>query len=446
MTPTHLGARRTRQRATCRVRARPPSRRRPGGRFRRWLADPPPDTWYGAPDRRGPEPGLISLHFYNADARLPLPTRKPSPTTSASVSGRLPPGAGCGASSAAPGNNLPHPRSPPLCRAWRRPIPTPRRASAGGASSSRARGRSAERPAPPRGRVPLPASPPLHGRALAHWALGEGGAIPPVRVLPTGGRGRQYGSAGLSASRLGQPRMAAHLRCASAWLAWARASREAAPTTAPRRAHILTVPRAGAIMRRLSTHRHRRCAHASETGSRRRPNVLLIGIDSLRADHMSLYGYRGSLPRTWTSSRGHRVRALLATHPTTSGYARCSPGGTSSQVVALRHKGPMRETSPPWPRSSRRRNCTTSVGEGTRLTWIRHIPELRRVGLGRGRSPKANLNDVAFRSSPPRHDDKRIFLFLRHMDTHAPYLPPTRTSGRSTTATNSTRRTSRWSR
>ena len=35
--------------------------------LRRWLADPPPDTWYGCFRYDvEPEPGLISLHFYNA--------------------------------------------------------------------------------------------------------------------------------------------------------------------------------------------------------------------------------------------------------------------------------------------------------------------------------------------------------------------------------------------
>ena len=89
----------------------------------------------------------------------------------------------------------------------------------------------------------------------------------------------------------------------------------------------------------------------SETGSRRRPNVLLIGIDSLRADHMSLYGYpRLTTPHMDQFARGGTVfeRCYSPHIPTTSGYASMFTGRDcfGTQVVALRHKGPMREDVP----------------------------------------------------------------------------------------------------
>ena len=33
-----------------------------------------------------------------------------------------------------------------------------------------------------------------------------------------------------------------------------------------------------------------------------KPNIVLLGIDSLRADHMSCYGYDRLTSRTWTAS------------------------------------------------------------------------------------------------------------------------------------------------
>ncbi len=80
---------------------------------------------------------------------------------------------------------------------------------------------------------------------------------------------------------------------------------------------------------------------------RRPPSIVLIGIDSLRADHMSCYGY----PRLTTphldrfASQGTLFERHYSAHiPTTSGYANMLTGldvfGT--QVVALRHRGPMR--------------------------------------------------------------------------------------------------------
>ena len=81
---------------------------------------------------------------------------------------------------------------------------------------------------------------------------------------------------------------------------------------------------------------------------RRKPNILLIGIDSLRADHMSCYGYPTADHAAHRPVRAgrHALReARTAPHiPTTSGYGSMLTGMDvfSTQVVALRHKGPLR--------------------------------------------------------------------------------------------------------
>ena len=55
----------------------------------------------------------------------------------------------------------------------------------------------------------------------------------------------------------------------------------------------------------------------------RPPNLVLIGIDSLRADHMSLYGYdRLTTPHVdrWARTGTVFERAFSPNIPTTSGY------------------------------------------------------------------------------------------------------------------------------
>ena len=85
--------------------------------------------------------------------------------------------------------------------------------------------------------------------------------------------------------------------------------------------------------------------------ARRRPNLILIGVDSLRSDHMSLYGY----PRLTTShidrfaESGTVFLDSFSAHiPTTSGYANMLTGrdcfGTG--IVALRHKGSIADGVP----------------------------------------------------------------------------------------------------
>src|SRR6185295_12519991 len=79
----------------------------------------------------------------------------------------------------------------------------------------------------------------------------------------------------------------------------------------------------------------------------RPPNIVLFGVDSLRADHMSCYGY----PRQTTphidrlAGEGVLFQQTYSAHiPTTSAYSSMLTGMDvfNTQVVALRHKGPLR--------------------------------------------------------------------------------------------------------
>jgi len=173
----------------------------------------------------------------------------------------------------------------------------------------------------------------------------------------------------------------------------------------------------------------------SAPDQRPRPNILLIGIDSLRADHMSLYGYRYlTTPHIDRFARDGTVfeRCYSAHIPTTSGYASMFTGldcfGT--QVVALRHRGPMRPEAVTLAEMLRQEGYdTTSVGFEGNPAARGFDNYLSFSGWGsweEGRSPKAqNLNEVTLPELERlAAQDRPFFLFLRHMDPHAPYLPP----------------------
>ncbi|MCE5218328.1 sulfatase-like hydrolase/transferase [bacterium] len=168
---------------------------------------------------------------------------------------------------------------------------------------------------------------------------------------------------------------------------------------------------------------------------KRHPNLIFFGIDSLRADHMSCYNYpRLTTPHIDRFAQGATLfeNYFSPNIPTTSGYAAMLTGMDlfTSQVVALRHKGPMREEVKTLAEILREAGyTTTSVGYQGNPSARGFDNYLNFSGWGSwntGRSPKAeNLNAVAIPELDRLASQKKPFLlFLRHMDPHAPYLPP----------------------
>lgn len=166
-----------------------------------------------------------------------------------------------------------------------------------------------------------------------------------------------------------------------------------------------------------------------------KPNVVLIGIDSLRADHMSSYGYhRLTTPHLDQFAKGATLfeKTYSAHIPTTSAYASMLTGMDcfGTQVVALRHAGPLR------PEVKTLAEVLKDFGYNTTCVGFSGNPSSRGFdkyldypawgSWNEGRSPKAqNLNDVAIPELDRLAKKKDpFFLFLRHMDPHAPYLPP----------------------
>jgi arylsulfatase A-like enzyme len=158
-------------------------------------------------------------------------------------------------------------------------------------------------------------------------------------------------------------------------------------------------------------------------------------MDSVRADHMSLFGY----PRLTTphlarfAAKGAAFSQCFSPHiPTTPGYASMFTGmdAFGTDVVALRHQGglPAHLTT--------LAEILGGVGYHTSCVGFSGNPASRGFqqyldfsGWGSwnsGRSHKAeNLNAVTIPELKRlAGEDAPFFLFMRHMDTHSPYLPP----------------------
>jgi arylsulfatase A-like enzyme len=167
----------------------------------------------------------------------------------------------------------------------------------------------------------------------------------------------------------------------------------------------------------------------------KKTNLLLLGVDSLWADHMSCYGYQRQTTPHIDRFAAESVlfeRNYSPHIPTTSAYATMLTGMDcfSHQVVALRHQGGLTE------RVKTLAEILGEAGYNTTCVGFSGNPSSRGFqnyltfeGWGRWEerpSRKAeNLNAVALPELERlAQQDEPFFLFLRHMDPHSPYLPP----------------------
>ena len=165
-------------------------------------------------------------------------------------------------------------------------------------------------------------------------------------------------------------------------------------------------------------------------------NLVFFGIDSLRRDHMSLYGYnRLTTPHMAKYLEDGVVfnNCFSPSIPTSSGYSSMMTGLDcfSTDVVALRHKGDMAPGVKTMAEILGEKGYnTTCVGFRGNVGGRGYQKYIDFSGWGSdtpdGRSHKAeNLNAVTIPELERlAKEDKPFFLFLRHMDPHAPYLPP----------------------
>jgi arylsulfatase A-like enzyme len=168
---------------------------------------------------------------------------------------------------------------------------------------------------------------------------------------------------------------------------------------------------------------------------KKKTNLILFGLESLRTDHMSLYGYpRLTTPHLERYAAGGTVFSGLVSPsiPTTPGYSSMLTGMDTfgTDVVALRHEGPLgshvKTLAEVLAAEGYDTTCVGFSGNPASRGFHRYIDFSGWGSWKEGRSPKAeNLNAVTL----PELErlaaaDKPFFLFLRHMDPHAPYLPP----------------------
>ncbi|MGY4691031.1 sulfatase family protein [Salibacterium sp. K-3] len=168
----------------------------------------------------------------------------------------------------------------------------------------------------------------------------------------------------------------------------------------------------------------------------KKPNVIIFGIDSLRRDYMSSYGYHHQT--TPHIDRFAEEGVLFEQHfspsiPTTPAYANMLMGGDcfDTNVVGLRHQGPVGDEN--------KKTLAEILGEnGYQTTCVGFTNNPSSRGFQNyldyeawlpdetGRCPKAeNLNNVAIPELKRlEQEEEPFFLFLRHMDPHSPYLPP----------------------
>ena len=167
----------------------------------------------------------------------------------------------------------------------------------------------------------------------------------------------------------------------------------------------------------------------------RKPNLILIGMDSLRADHMSLYGY----PHLTTPhmdkfvANGSVFENAFSPHiPTTPGYGSMMTGMDcfGTDVVALRHEGGLgahlKTLAEVLGDAGYSSTCVGFSGNPASRGFQKYIDFEGWGSWEQGRSPKAeNLNEVTIPELKRLAGDKKpFFLFLRHMDPHSPYMPP----------------------
>lgn len=165
-------------------------------------------------------------------------------------------------------------------------------------------------------------------------------------------------------------------------------------------------------------------------------NVILFGVDSLWADHMSCYGYhRLTTPHIDRfAQQGVLFEQTYSPHiPTTPAYAGMLTGTDcfTNQVVALRHKGPLtdrvRTLAEILREAGYETTCVGFKGNPSSRGFDNYLEYASWGGFdAAGRMPKAeSLNNVTIPELERlAAGDKPFFLFLRHMDPHSPYLPP----------------------
>ena len=205
--------------------------------------------------------------------------------------------------------------------------------------------------------------------------------------------------------------------------------------TATKAAARKAVPKAAATRKDAGKSVAAKAAPKAAATAPRKPNLILFGIDSLRTDRMSLFGYKRLTTPHIDKFVGRGAafsHCISPSIPTTPGYASMFTGMDvfGTDVVALRHKGPMGNHVSTLAEVLEKEGYTTVCvgfsGNPAARGFQKYIDFSGWGSWEAGRSPKAeNLNAVTIPALRElAASGKPFFLFMRHMDPHSPYLPP----------------------
>ena len=164
-------------------------------------------------------------------------------------------------------------------------------------------------------------------------------------------------------------------------------------------------------------------------------NLLVFAVDSMRRDHMSCYGYRRhTTPHIdRLASQGVLFEDSFSAYiPTTPAYSTMLTGRDvmAHEMVSLSPKGPLDTDMPTLPELLRDEAgyysaCVGFDGDFYRGFDVYEQYESWMSWEERPGRKAENLNEVAIPVLEKiAAGDDPFFLFLRHMDPHAPYLPP----------------------
>jgi len=165
---------------------------------------------------------------------------------------------------------------------------------------------------------------------------------------------------------------------------------------------------------------------------RKKMNLVLFGIDSLRADHMSCYGYR----RLTTPHLDKVAREGVLFEDAYSPYIPTTPGYTamltgmdvvSNQMVSLRAKGPIDPSIRLLPEILGGKGYVSAcIGFDGQFYRGFDRYENYQAWMSWEEAPGHKAEALNEKALPLLESmaDKPFFLFMRHMDPHAPYLPP----------------------
>jgi len=162
-------------------------------------------------------------------------------------------------------------------------------------------------------------------------------------------------------------------------------------------------------------------------------NLLFLGVDSLRADHLSSYGYH----RLTSPHMDAFAREGVLFENTYSAYIPTTPAYTSmltgmdvmtTGVVSLGPKGPLDPNIKTLPEILKDKDYVSACigfGEGFYRGFDTYEDYRSWLSWEERPGDKAeSLNEKAIPRLEKLAKEQPFFLFLRHMDQHSPYLPP----------------------